>query len=403
MIERFACFALFAPSCPLPRWALSLLGRPSTMEASPAPRSRSFPRLRGLSQVFLLALLLTLGATALVTAAPGPTPAYAANVSIDQCNNIGPSPQGATTVMNCTVTVVNTVDAGRTSSTVTVTRLCALGPCPPGNGTETTSSTDLVTNVTQCNGSGNDAAHPITCNVDIINNISADTPGASPVTPATVNQCVGSGGGGGGTVACLPFPATTTSATVTQCNGSANGGGGTVACTVGSASTVSPAIAVTVNQCNGSGNPGGSTVTCRTSLVTNIIAVAAPTSAPASSPVAPTASTSAAAPPVSATAAPSASAPVVPTTSASAPTAPAPSGSVAASVSPTEIATDSPVEDLTSQVTQVPRGGVQTGAGSTDGRRQIGLLSLGGLLLAAAAAVMAYRRRLTRAVDRAGR
>jgi hypothetical protein len=204
--------------------------------------------------------------------------AFAANLTIGQCNGIGPGPNGATTAMTCTVTVVNTISSGTTSSKTTVTRQCSLGPCPPGNGTFTTFSKSLVTNVNQCNGSDNDAAHPITCRVTITNNISADTAGAKPVAAATSNQCVGSGTGGGGTVNCSPFPATTTGATVTECNGSGNGGGGTVHCTVSSASTISAAIPIKVNQCNGTGNPGGSVVTCQTSITTKITASgAAPT------------------------------------------------------------------------------------------------------------------------------
>lgn len=375
----------------------------SHMEHTSANSVTHAVRYRSLAQVTLLALLLMLGAATLASLTGVATPAYAANVSVSQCNDVGPSPQGATTLMTCTVTVVNTISGGRTSSTLTVSRECALGPCPPGNGIETSSSTDLITNVTQCNGSSNDAAHPIVCNVDITNNISADTPGANPVTAATVNQCVGSGGGGGGTVACDPFPASTTSATVTQCNGSANGGGGAVACTVGTASTVSPAIAVTVNQCNGTGNPGGSTVTCRTRIATNITAAVAATSPATASPSSTPTASSTAAP--SATVTTSASAPVAPAASAS--SSPVPSLTVSASVSPTSVATDTPTaaapeEDITSQVTQVPRGGVQTGGGSTDSRR-LGLLALGIGLLLAAVLVTMYRRRMVDDVTRAGR
>ena len=78
------------------------------------------------------------------------------------------------------MTVVNTISGTTTSSTTTVTRQCTLGPCSSPNGTFTTSSTSLVTTVRQCNGSDNDAAHPITCNVNITNNISADTPPRDP-------------------------------------------------------------------------------------------------------------------------------------------------------------------------------------------------------------------------------
>ena len=219
-----------------------------------------------------LGLAVLAGALVLVGLVLPSPDAFAATQTIGQCNNIGPGPAGATTAMTCTVTVVNTISGGTTGSKTTVTRQCSLGPCPPGDGTFTSSSKSLVTNVNQCNGSDNDAAHPITCRVTITNNISADTPGAKPVAAATSNQCVGSGTGGGGTVNCLPFPANTTGATVTQCNGSGNGGGGTVHCTVSSTSTISAAIPIKVNQCNGTGNPGGSVVTCQTSIITKITA-----------------------------------------------------------------------------------------------------------------------------------
>ena len=72
--------------------------------------------------------------------------------------------------------VVNTINGSHTDSRTTMVRHCALGPCPPGNGTFVTNSTNLVTNIQQCNGSDNDAAHPIRCDVTVINNIAATTP-----------------------------------------------------------------------------------------------------------------------------------------------------------------------------------------------------------------------------------
>ncbi len=273
------------------------------------------------------------------------SPAAASSHTVDQCNGHGPGPQGATTGMTCEVTVVNTIERGATSSTVTVTRQCSLAPCAPGNGTFTTSSTSLITDIDQCNNSDNDSAHPVTCTVRITNNISNDTAGAQPLTAATVNQCVGSGGGGGGTVNCDPFPATTTDATVTQCNGSANGGGGTVDCAVAASSLVSPVIPIKVRQCNGTGNPGGSVVTCRTTITTNLRA-AAP------------------APTASATTAPTA-----------APTA-----------------TSVPVA-LPPQVTRIPRGGVDTGAGPADRAASGWLFGLGGLVLLGATATFLIARR----------
>jgi hypothetical protein len=221
--------------------------------------------------------LLLASAFSFAGAALSPSIASAASLTVRQCNGVGPGANGATTGMTCRVIVVNTIKGTKTSSTTTVIRHCSLGPCPHGNGTFVTHSTSLVTSVQQCNGSDNDSAHPITCNVTITNNISGKVAGAQPVTAATVNQCVGSGKGGGGSVVCSPFPASTTGATVTQCNGSANGGGGTANCRVATRSRVSPAIAIRVNQCNGTGNPGGSIVRCRTTLTTNLLGAAAAT------------------------------------------------------------------------------------------------------------------------------
>ena len=298
----------------------------------------------------VLAGLLLTAALSAATLSLGAPAAQAAVITVDQCNNVGPGPAGATTGMTCTVSVVNTITSGVTSSTTTVTRLCSLDPCPSGNGTFTSSSTSLVTSINQCNGSDNDAAHPITCNVSIVNNISADTPGAQPISAATVNQCVGSATGGGGVVSCDPVPASTTGATVTQCNGSGNGGGGTVDCVVASTSTVSPAIDVHVNQCNATGNPGGSVVTCRTAITTNITAVVVVSPTPTRTPTQ------------------SASPVVTPAGSSDQPTA------------------------GPSQVTRVPTGGVSAGGGSTSGLQHRSLLGLGGLFLLGATLAAGRRR-----------
>jgi hypothetical protein len=187
---------------------------------------------------------------------------------VDQCNVHVPGAAGATTALKCTVTVVNTVSGTSTRSRTTVTRLCTLGPCSTPNGTFVTDSVSLVTVIRQCNGSDNDAGHSITCQVNVINNIARGTSLAQPLTAPTVNQCVGSGTGGGGVLDCSPSTATGT--TLTQCNGSGNGGGGTVHCTVDPQSRVSRAIPITVKQCNGTGNPGGAVLTCNASVITRI-------------------------------------------------------------------------------------------------------------------------------------
>jgi len=306
-----------------------------------------------------LALLLT-AAFSVAGLALSPSPATAANVAVAQCNNLNGGPLGATTGITCAVTVVNTVSpTGATSSTVTLERQCSLEPCAPGNGTFTTSSSDLVTDITQCNGSGNDAAPPlITCTVTVTNNISAGTPGAQPVTAATVNQCVGTATGGGNytgvaALACDPYPAATTNATITQCNGSVTGGGSTAACTVGTASTVSPAIPVRINQCNGTGNAGGTLLTCRSSITTNLLAVATPT----------------------ATATP---------------------GSTASPSATSSPGTSAGSGGDTPQVALVPAGGVPAGSGSTSPQGDEGLLILSGALLLAAATSALWWRRASR-------
>ena len=283
----------------------------------------------------VMTLVAVLGAFSLAGLVLPSSSASAATKTINQCNGFNGSPTGATTALTCTVTVVNTIKGATRGSTTTVTRRCANGPCAGGNGTFTSRSTSLVTNVTQCNGSANDAAPPrVTCRVNITNNISSDTSRAKPVTAATVNQCVGTGGGGGkfganGPLVCDPTPAATTGATVTQCNGSVKGGGSTAVCSV-AGSKVSPAIPVKVNQCNGTGNKGGTLLTCSASIKTNFITA---------------------------------------------------SGSTAGGTG------------NGSQVSRVPPGGVETGGGSTAGLNQTVLLILGGgLLMVAGLSALSTRR-----------
>jgi hypothetical protein len=304
----------------------------------------------------LLAAILLTGGLSLAWLAMAPFPAGAATTSVNQCNGVLKGPAGATTAMHCTVQIVNTIRGGSRSSTVTVLRRCFLDACPGGNTSFTYRSNSIVTSVDQCNASDNDGgeARRIQCTVSITNNISADTLGARPLTAATVNQCVGSGAGGGGvgTVGCVPFPASTTTATVTQCNGSGNGGNGGVVCTVVPTSRISPAVPIRINQCNGTGNGGGSIVTCATRMATTITAAAPPPVA-TPTPASPPTSTSTAAPP---------------------------------------------------QVPRVPSGGVPAGGGSAAGPRELGLLSLGGgLLLAATVSAtlsVTLRRRFARRARR---
>jgi uncharacterized repeat protein (TIGR01451 family) len=178
--------------------------------------------------------------------------------------------------VTCTITIQNNISAlGADSSTVTATScLAAAGVLPPFGCTTTvtTNPTQLVTSVDQCNGIVNGGGSNVTCSVSVTNMVPVGTP-----TPGvTVNQCIGSGQGGGTqpTVVCNPV-SNTTNATVDQCNSSGNGGGASmrVKCTVTGATSATP---VTINQCNGSGDGGGSTVTCTTSVTNNYFTAPVP-------------------------------------------------------------------------------------------------------------------------------
>lgn len=219
------------------------------------------------------------------------TPASAATgaPSVTQCNPPD-FPITAGFQVTCTVSVENYTSAtGATSSTVTTSAcLGAAGvvypSCPLNSGpvTSTTTSTQLVTSVNQCNSIVTGGGSNVYCNVEITNNVPASTPESG----VTVNQCIGSVTGGGGTVACAPA-GSTTNATVTQCNGSVTGGGTyagepTAACTVTGAATADP---VTINQCNGTATGGGSAVTCM-ATVADVFAAATttPTTTPTTAP-----------------------------------------------------------------------------------------------------------------------
>lgn len=189
-----------------------------------------------------------------------PEPVSAAPVGLAQCNGV--SNVGGLTVQ-CSVSVVNTLtdDPGTTGSVVSI------------NGGPGVASGDIVTSVDQCNGSGNGGGGSVLCSVTIVNNISVA--GGVGAGGASVNQCNGSDPGGLGTApnSCLPFPASTSGATITQCNGSGNGGGLVFPSGCSASGLVSPSLPVTINQCNGSGNGGGGRVVCSASMTTNVIGV----------------------------------------------------------------------------------------------------------------------------------
>ncbi len=205
--------------------------------------------------------------------------------AVSQCNPPD-FPITAGYQVTCSVHIVNDVSStGVTSSTVTISAcLAAAGvvypSCPENLGpvVSTTSSTQLVTSVNQCNGIVTGGGSNVYCDVTVTNNV----PVGTLTTGVTVNQCNASGTGGGSTIACDPSDVSTTNATVTQCNASATGGGTyagetTVACTVTGAVTALP---VTVNQCNGTATGGGSAVTCATTIANNFLAVAPTTTTP---------------------------------------------------------------------------------------------------------------------------
>jgi hypothetical protein len=279
---------------------------------------------------------------------------------------------GAGFEVNCTITIDNNVTAaGAISSTVTATACdAAAGVLPPNGCTTTTTTADeLVTSVDQCNGIVNGGGSNVLCSVAIVTTVPTGT--AAP--GVTVNQCVGSGTGGGTapTEICAPT-SDTTGATVTQCNGSGNGGGGSgrVVCDVTGATSADP---VTVNQCNGSSNGGGSTVTCATTFTNDFVAVAPPT---------PTTTTTVAPTGTPTTVAPTSTPTTVGTTTPTTPTTPttvAPVGTLS-TVAPVDV---------------IPAGAPSTGLGGASRSSDDILLVPGALALIGAglAAALAVRRR----------
>ena len=190
------------------------------------------------------------------------TPASAAVVGFSQCNGHDlPATTGAPLSVTCTVNITNTVNDLGEFSSVTYSRTCTSDGC-----TGDVATGAAVNAVHQCNASDNVGGSTTICHVIVTNNISKT--GAAIAGALTLNQCIGSGGGGGTNMtACIPN--STGGATVTQCNGSGSGGGGMMTCTAsGQVSTTFP---VTIDQCNGSENGGGSFVTCDVVMTTNVV------------------------------------------------------------------------------------------------------------------------------------
>ena len=173
----------------------------------------------------------------------------------------------------CQTTIVNTITPTGGSAKVTV-REChgAAGDPTASCATTVKNLTHLVTAVTQCNAATNGGGGTLRCSVAVTNRFVGQATGA---TAATVNECVGSGGGI--TIGCDPFPATTSGAAITQCNGSANGGT-LVGLTCTASGTMSAGAGVTINQCNGSTNGGGALVICSATISNIRVTVAKDTS-----------------------------------------------------------------------------------------------------------------------------
>ncbi len=215
----------------------------------------------------------------------------------------------------CETTIVNTITPSGGSASVTI-REChgAAGDPEASCSIQTNVLGEPVTAVTQCNAAINGGGGTLRCSVQVTNSFIGPDPGS---TSATVNQCVGSGGGI--TIGCDPFPATTSGATITQCNDSANGG--TLVALTCTAAGTSATSSVTINQCNDSANGGGALVICSSSI-TNVVGATGGSASPSDS----------ASPSGTASAAPSAG-PATPATSP---------GSSPGSVSATPVAASSP-------------------------------------------------------------
>src|SRR5450756_2179943 len=211
----------------------------------------------------LVALALLVPATLMTT-----LPAAAATIApTTTCSNGVDDTPGLGLI--CKVTVVNTITATGGSATVTVHECHGAAGAPSAACTDTTTVlTKPVTAVTQCNYSINGGGGTLRCSVKVTSNFYGVSPGA---TAATVNQCVGSAGGGGIKIVCDPFPATISGATITQCNGSANGGGLVASSTCTATGTMASALGVKINQCNNSANGGGALIICSASVANNIV------------------------------------------------------------------------------------------------------------------------------------
>ena len=175
------------------------------------------------------------------------------------CNN-GVGGGGGKGVI-CEVMIANTITVHGGSAVVTVHECLGSAGAPLSGvcSTTTLSVASAVTTVNQCNGTVEGGGSTLRCSVVITNNFVGVAPGSKA---ASVDQCVGSGGGI--VTGCSPLQSTT-SAAITQCNSSANGGT-LVQLTCTATGQSSSALPITINQCNNSANGGGSLVICSASM-----------------------------------------------------------------------------------------------------------------------------------------
>lgn len=207
-----------------------------------------------------------------------------AETTAAQCNG---EMNGGGTQVACTVVISQYLTASGSlapspASTMTMTR-CVGASGPVSTLTCTTTVTTLTspaTTVQQCNGSGNGGGGTVRCSVTVANHF-IGSPG--PILGALIYQCVGSvitGTGAPGicTPANTPGVTSVSAATVGQCNGSGNGGTSVgFVCTVNGPSTMTETVRVNVDQCNDSGNGGGALVICEATVTNDVIPADTPT------------------------------------------------------------------------------------------------------------------------------
>ena len=160
------------------------------------------PRRRRVFQIMAAVFTVAVFAAGLSAVVLGSesTPASATTIGFSQCNGHAADAPGAALTETCSISITNNISAtGGTSSSTVITTVCTLGPCT----SQTVNSSDVINAVHQCNFSNIEGGSTTVCNVNIVNNIALD--GAAAASALTVNQCNGSGGGGGTNMAaCIP-------------------------------------------------------------------------------------------------------------------------------------------------------------------------------------------------------